>query len=702
MVLLLATTRDRSSSVTAQPAPQTSPVDGPGIPPPVLPNVSSPEPLVEGIRALAAEDFERAADLLKRASGSNRSMEDVRLLTLAEATHALEDFETARSALETLISDHARSPLRGVALLRATQIAAEHRQFDTAAEWAALGRGERLPASVASEIEVVLWEIGSEQKRVELQTLAGRSLLVRDPQLAEELEVYPTLQRALGLLDLTELLTADELRQRARALIDSREPDEALESLDLIPSEERSFEGSLLRAEALTRDRRGRDALEVLADLDSSDPERKVAITFQRALAAREASKVRRGRANLSSSQRDKLAREASILLREVADTTRDDSLRLRSLEILFAQISDEDDSFDQALAVLQELKRIDPSDTTGTRYLFRRGWRAYVQRDYTVAIGYWSELESLYSGTSTARSGRYWTGRAHETLGHAERANSIYREIVGVGAVDFYARHARSRLDEPDRDSATLPKEPTEPWPADSQLTRARWLSDLGLSELALHELEAFRETADRRAFCADKAVLLARTGERRESIGWLVCAFPYLGRTSQRIAPREALELYYPLDFREIIEQRASEQQLSPYLVFAMVRQESAFDAAARSWAGARGLMQLMPATGKEVAQRLGLRYSTGRLEDPDFSVRLGTRYFRQVLDMFDGNEELALAGYNGGPYRIKKLWRQAGSQAELDRFLEGLALEETKTYVKRILLFEDTYERLYDGGG
>jgi soluble lytic murein transglycosylase len=131
-------------------------------------------------------------------------------------------------------------------------------------------------------------------------------------------------------------------------------------------------------------------------------------------------------------------------------------------------------------------------------------------------------------------------------------------------------------------------------------------------------------------------------------------------------------------------------------------MVRQESAFDSQARSWAGARGLMQLMPATGREVAQRLGLRYSTSRLNDPDFSVRLGTRYFRQVLDMFDGNVELALAGYNGGPYRIKKLWRQAGTQPELDRFVEGLSLEETKTYVKRIILFEDSYEKLYNEEG
>ena len=108
----------------------------------------------------------------------------------------------------------------------------------------------------------------------------------------------------------------------------------------------------------------------------------------------------------------------------------------------------------------------------------------------------------------------------------------------------------------------------------------------------------------------------------------------------------------------------------------------------------------MQLMPATGRELAQRMRLTFSNGRLSDPEFNIRLGSSYFRQLLEMFGGNEELALAGYNGGPYRIKRLWRDEGSAAELDLFLEGLELSETTRYVKRIVLFRDTYDRL-DGG-
>ena len=81
------------------------------------------------------------------------------------------------------------------------------------------------------------------------------------------------------------------------------------------------------------------------------------------------------------------------------------------------------------------------------------------------------------------------------------------------------------------------------------------------------------------------------------------------------------------------------------------------------AESWAGARGLMQLMPATAKEQAGKLGRVHRPAELFDPEYSILLGTSYFRWVLDRFDGNVELALAGYNGGPNRIRRLWREAG---------------------------------------
>lgn len=691
IILLVAAVRDRfpaADSVVAETLPPLA-ADS---------EDAASNRLVRGFEAFAAGEMEAAVALLTEPTGY---LEDWRLLILAESARATGDVRAAESSLDTLIEEHQSSPIRPLGIQRAAEIAVEHELWDSALGWVEFARDETLPVDKAREIETLAWEIGATLERREVQSQAGRRLLVEHPLAAAELEVEAVFRNEAGKIDWADVLTQSELQRRAERQIESRQSEAALATLALVNSDQRSFDWSLLHAEALTRDRRGREALAILANLDSSDLDRRVEISWQRALAARDASRVRRGRNNLPQSRREEMGALARASLVEVAELAPDPELRSQALRVLFSMVSDEKDSFEPTLAVLQQLQELDPDDTTGTRYLFRLGWQAYSKRDYPVAIGYWSELESMYSGTNGARSGRYWTGRSHEALGHASRADDIYAEILATQADDFYSRHARSRLQLDAQTALRALELPTEPWPDDPVLNRARWLRDLKLEEQALEELEGQQANADPRAFCAEKAVILARLDQRRESIQSLACAFPVLGRPQQSLAPREALLLYYPLDFRSIIEQRAREQGLSPQLVFAMVRQESAFDAEARSWAGARGLMQLMPATGKEVAQRLGLRYSSSRLDDPDFSVRLGTRYFRQVLDMFDGNQELALAGYNGGPYRIKKLWRQAGSNPELDRFVEGLTLEETKTYVKRILLFENSYHRLYSKG-
>jgi len=659
--------------------------------------------LVLGFHAQQLEELSEARELLDLAATPENQLEDWRLFVLAEAAAAHGDAAAAEEYLTHLVSDFPSSPIRAVAIQRAAEIAAENQLWQPALGWIDRGRSEPMPTERSSELERIAWETGQHLERPDLQELAAKRLLIDHPQKADELAVAEYFADSAGEIDWTALLTSDESLQRARSLIDTGKVEAALASLEAIAAADRSFRWWLLHSEALTRDHRGTDALQELQNLNTNEPSWRVELYWQRALAARDAARVRRGRANLPQSQRQEMRTLATENLEVVSRLTPDPELSRRALRLLFAELSDDDyGSFDQALTVLQRLQQLESTDTTGTRYLWRLGWQAFTKRDYTVAIGYWSELGSIYPTSNTARGGRYWTARSHETLGHDARSREIYRGLIAADTTDFYSRHARTRLGESNDQATTELSYPTEPWPEDPILERARWLSDLGLDELALLELEGLREAADRRSHCAVKAIVLARNGRRRESIQSLVCAFPSLGRPYLTLVPEDALRLYYPLDFREIIEQRAKEQSLSPFLVFAMVRQESGFDAEARSWAGARGLMQLMPATARELAQRMGLRYSSTRLGDPDYSIRLGTRYFRQVLEMFDGNQELALAGYNGGPYRIKKLWRQAGQDPELDRFLEGLSLEETKTYVKRILLFEDSYEKLYADNG
>ena len=531
----------------------------------------------------------------------------------------------------------------------------------------------------------------------------ARRLLVEQPILASRLQVIELFRQPDGAVEWLSFLSVEQLLERTRSLLAVGVSAGALDALDAVPGDRRELEWRLLRVEALTLARRSDEARALVDTLDAETTGGRIRVEELRAAALLEAARVRSGRAVPSLAERDRLraaGRDALWRVLELAgDHPAHREAALAAHRKLLSLLLDEE-LVEPSLALLRTLHRLDPADLSGARFLWQRGWREYQRRNPTGAIGFWSELEEIYPATSFARSGRYWTARAHESLGQAERAVSIYREVAAADTEDFYRRHAARRLDGAPVIGEEAPTEPREPWPWDPALSRARWLSDRGLDEAALIEIRGLSGRAEARAAAALEAVVLARSGRRRDSIHAISRAFPRLGTLQQGSVPPEALRLYYPLDFEPIVRRFAGSQRIPTPLLFAMIRQESAFDPTAVSRSGARGLMQLMPSTGAELARRMRLSFSSGRLSDPEFNIRLGSSYFRQLLEMFGGNEELALAGYNGGPYRIKRLWRDEGSAAELDRFLEGLELPETRRYVKRIVLFRDTYDRL-DGG-
>ncbi|MEA2694446.1 MAG: soluble lytic murein transglycosylase, partial [Acidobacteriota bacterium] len=309
------------------------------------------------------------------------------------------------------------------------------------------------------------------------------------------------------------------------------------------------------------------------------------------------------------------------------------------------------------------------------------------------------------------AQRGLYWQARAFERTGETEKARALYRELVATSDTsDFYGRQAVAQLgqklgQEPGPDWAGVRVRSAGPWHIDPFLTQAKLLTDLGLDGLATRALELAGRKANARDLLALKAIILGRRGEQAESLILLRQAFPALGTAYQAAVPQEILRAYYPLEFGEEIRASAAEQHLPASLVAGLIRQESAFNPRATSRVGARGLMQLMPETARDTARRLGISYRPEDLYDPHVSLRLGTAYLRELLDDFDGNLELALAGYNGGPNRIGRLWRQAGGTTatggtggRLADFVENLSLDESKNYIKRILVLADSYRQLY----
>jgi soluble lytic murein transglycosylase len=137
------------------------------------------------------------------------------------------------------------------------------------------------------------------------------------------------------------------------------------------------------------------------------------------------------------------------------------------------------------------------------------------------------------------------------------------------------------------------------------------------------------------------------------------------------------------------------AREIGLDPAYVYGLIRQESRFIMDARSNVGASGLMQLMPATARWTAKRIGLEYSADMLADRDVNLKLGTSYLKLVLDDFGGSAAMATAAYNAGPGRPRR-WREGSSQ-EAAAWAEGIPFNETRDYVKKVLSNATIYAAL-----
>jgi soluble lytic murein transglycosylase len=154
----------------------------------------------------------------------------------------------------------------------------------------------------------------------------------------------------------------------------------------------------------------------------------------------------------------------------------------------------------------------------------------------------------------------------------------------------------------------------------------------------------------------------------------------------------------MYYPIKYESAIRKYAKKNGLDPHLVMGLIHQESFYNPRTKSSAGAIGLMQLMPATGKELGARVFRSFDVGRLTNPEVNIELGTMHFRYLVDLLGGKTELAIASYNAGQGNVMK-WRRAAPSKPMDEFLESIPFAETRNYVKRVTMLSASYARMTD---
>ncbi len=187
---------------------------------------------------------------------------------------------------------------------------------------------------------------------------------------------------------------------------------------------------------------------------------------------------------------------------------------------------------------------------------------------------------------------------------------------------------------------------------------------------------------------------------GDLRRAITVMRRAYPQFLAAGGEVLPAEILQVIFPLTFWDAIKRNARAHDLDPYIVAALIAQESTFDPEAHSGANAWGLMQIVPSTGRRLASALGIRrFSTSMLTHADTNIRLGTLYFSRLVQQFGGTY-YALASYNAGENRVVR-WKAERPGMEEDEFIDDIPFPETQNYVKRILGTAEDYRRLYAGG-
>ncbi|MGH9592388.1 MAG: lytic transglycosylase domain-containing protein, partial [Bryobacteraceae bacterium] len=217
-------------------------------------------------------------------------------------------------------------------------------------------------------------------------------------------------------------------------------------------------------------------------------------------------------------------------------------------------------------------------------------------------------------------------------------------------------------------------------------------------LKDWAERELRFGAQTEDQPHILAMELATLSGPDKPQQAIKYVKGLAPGYLFLPIDSAPLDFWRIAFPLPYRSDLERYARDNEVDPFLMAALIRQESEFDNRAVSPANARGLTQIEPSTGRELSRRLKLRkYTTTKLFDPAVNLRFGSYYFKQMTDQLDGNTEAALAAYNAGLSRARA-WLKWGDFREPAEFIETVPFTQTRGYIQAVLRNADAYRRIY----
>jgi Soluble lytic murein transglycosylase and related regulatory proteins (some contain LysM/invasin domains) len=692
-----------------------------------------------GLEAIRRGDGKEAVKQLSSFSFGNRAVSEYRLFYLANACQLAGDQTRARTTLLALWRRHPAFVLRAEAGSNLGGLYAAIGDWPHAAEVFGDVAAHADDSNVAASARWSAIESSFARGDVAAMLNASRAIAIRNPrapQAAHAIELARSLSGLPAVAPMT--LTEAERLECAVSLLRDGDPQSALDELSSLESgglpTDLRMPVQLHRGLALNQLHRFDESSKVLVPLSSGAYRFAVPALFTAAQNYRALSqsvnpmvtkttfvrqrvgftkagadgkrKPRFARVKKNSqlvdlakkAKKDEYDRLATERLKDLLQLPLAGEVHIQVLNTLIATAeAKSQDSYEQEL--IAQLGKVDPLQEAGLQHFWDKAWAAYARGDLNGARALLAFIRDSYDGPNVKRQAKYWYARCGDRLGKKDEAAATYQELAAAPYDDIYAIESEKRgakrpssyvnpltMNRPDwRDLAeqNMPQE----------LRLGYELTALSDFRDAKQEIDKNRRRKNQPFADALLADLYHASGDTVLTLKTLRSAFPALATAEQDSVPPYFLKMYYPLKYDDWIREYSKKNNLNPYTIMALIHQESYFDAKAKSSVGATGLMQLMPATAKELAGRFHI---APRLDNPETNIRLGTAHFKMLANLFN-SDELAIASYNAGQGRVMQ-WRRAAPGKPLDEFLESIPFHETRTYVKHVVMIASTYKRMY----
>ena len=364
------------------------------------------------------------------------------------------------------------------------------------------------------------------------------------------------------------------------------------------------------------------------------------------------------------------------------------------------AQIHEKRGKSELALKTYSRLIEVAPGSEYADWAAWQIGWQRFDEKRYEESYKAFEGLKENFPGNRYAMGAHFWMAKIRERQNKPELAQEIYTEVAKA-RYWYYSARAKailglttSELELKAIPDSKLPVQKSCP-------EHVSTLMKLRLYEDAVYQLSKYIDETPNAAIECYYALItcyegLSRYDKAREVADKALMSPVFRNQASSDLA--QLRRMLYPLHYEQLVEKYAKQYNVDTALIFAMILEESRYRKDAISWAGAIGLMQIMPATGRQLARQLNIhRFRTSMLKIPEVNSRMGTKYIGYLNSIFDGNAMLVTGAYNGGPGRMRR-WLDSKNIKDLDEFVEKITIRETRLHIKKVINSYDNYVEIY----